>query len=1029
MKQEFEKWLKGIAKMTKKSDGESYSEDAITKYLEAIDFVKKNYNYDLYEYNDTNELTAIKNKLLSDNKFVENNNIEHDIYIKSIDLYIKFIKINKKTNNVSKYTWSPIFKKIAKKLLEYKNKREELVDLMYEILIENGQLNDEESGYNLDSYKGKRCRYDDFDPFSFMNRMAMSTFEKRTNFIRLFIKKTGIKCDVPKDYYGLPSVNNQFTCFISFKDSRNPNDIDDFWEFFEVALKYIDDKSYEEQFIFLYDKIMLKPRCNFYVTAALFRIDTNFYFSLDSVNRKYLNKIMKLDINECPDGKKYVDILKEIKNYISQSNEYTSLVDFSSRAWEDSNTIVKFTKSWTYNPGDNAFDWDYCYENGVMTLKYDEIGDLKKYKNKKELIDNVVSLYGSNSTNVKCAIDDFFNNIKKDDVIICKNNNNILLGYGIVLDDKYIFDDSREKNKHIRHVKWLCRGNWVIPTNLLVAKKTLTDITKYDDFANKLLKIMNNNYDLKDVLTIALLNIHSKTEDSYISLNDIYSEVESIRHIPNPNNGASIRACLEKNCRESTVFSGTELFISKEIGSGLYQSIYYSKINHYYCPINYEDFNNFQNGVKVSFKKINTMKVGDYLYLCVGNQNKDILSGIYAVAEIIELQDNEVLCKIKISSNGLMLAPRKIFEEHVNVLRSINLFKDGYKILSYILGSNEEVTLNNTISEIEEIEEKEDLLSKNIIYYGGPGCGKSFKVKQLYCKNRELYERVTFYSDYTNSEFVGQLIPVKKDNELSYEIEPGPFTKALEKALNNSNKNVYLIIEEINRGNAAAIFGDIFQLLDRSKSEENYGESEFDITNYIIEQYIKDKLKRSDYSKIVIPANLSIIATMNTSDQNVYILDSAFKRRFEMEYISNKFDNSSYDQKIANLLVPMKKLEITWKKFIQQINNAILEENSFGVNSEDKQIGKYFIEASYLLTKDKYEKNNYELESKKFAEKVLSYLWEDISKLNRKNWFKHDLKSFEDVVDIFVKEGIDVFGENIKIRLDSINKESNEENV
>ena len=323
--------------------------------------------------------------------------------------------------------------------------------------------------------------------------------------------------------------------------------------------------------------------------------------------------------------------------------------------------------------------------------------------------------------------------------------------------------------------------------------------------------------------------------------------------------------------------------------------------------------------------------------------------------------------------------------------------------------------------------------STNIIYYGGPGCGKSKRVERKYCQDEKTYIRTTFYPDYTNSDFIGQLIPKydKEKEKLIYDIQAGPFTKVLELAYKpeNINKNVYLIIEEINRGNAAAIFGDIFQLLDRTAT----GESEYKISNYIIEKYLKDNLDLDLENKIEIPANLTIIATMNTSDQNVYTLDSAFKRRWKMKYISNKFeideDSKEYDKELGELNVPIKNLNITWKDFNTKINKAIIEQNTFGINSEDKQLGKYFVGTSDLISSEIYETNNFEEASKIFAEKVLMYLWEDIAKLKPSDWFREDIKTLEKLLDNYQEIGIDVFSENIKNKLkDGISK-TEQENV
>lgn len=300
----------------------------------------------------------------------------------------------------------------------------------------------------------------------------------------------------------------------------------------------------------------------------------------------------------------------------------------------------------------------------------------------------------------------------------------------------------------------------------------------------------------------------------------------------------------------------------------------------------------------------------------------------------------------------------------------------------------------------------------NVIYYGIPGCGKSWiaddKAKELTNKNEDFIIRTTFYPDYNNSDFIGQIIPKIDENDQNnvlYDIQSGPFTNALVKAIDNPSSYVCLIIEEINRGNAAAIFGDLFQLLDRNEK----GESVYSIENYTIAKYLEKNCKNSayDFSEIRIPSNLVLIGTMNTSDQNVFTLDTAFKRRWNMKYITNDVDNS----KFAKEIVPM--INIEWKEFVRGINNAITHNgNDLGINGEDKQIGAYFI------SDQEWKKINTSSEKKAariFAEKVLSYIWEDVAKLDKKTLFNGDYNRFEDVLKDFLenKDVLDVdFGGN-----------------
>ena len=292
----------------------------------------------------------------------------------------------------------------------------------------------------------------------------------------------------------------------------------------------------------------------------------------------------------------------------------------------------------------------------------------------------------------------------------------------------------------------------------------------------------------------------------------------------------------------------------------------------------------------------------------------------------------------------------------------------------------------------------------NIILYGVPGAGKSWTIKEEYCDDETRMERLVFHPDYTYSDFVGQIMPViNDDGSVSYVFNPGPFTKLMKKAYNNPDELFYLIIEEVNRGNAPAIFGDIFQLLDRKKD----GSSEYAITNADIAKVVYEK----ENHKVSIPSNMSILCTMNTSDQNVFTLDTAFQRRWNMRLIQNRFRDTESERKFAETRIL--DTDVTWEKFFNEINKIILSNNIRMTSAEDKRLGAHFVAIEDLeyVTGD-------DMHNKKFPEKVLKYLWDDAFKFNKENIFDLEkVQSLEDVIDSFMKyeknERFKVFKENI----------------
>ena len=277
------------------------------------------------------------------------------------------------------------------------------------------------------------------------------------------------------------------------------------------------------------------------------------------------------------------------------------------------------------------------------------------------------------------------------------------------------------------------------------------------------------------------------------------------------------------------------------------------------------------------------------------------------------------------------------------------------------------------------------------IYYGAPGTGKSHRIKkqleELNVPKGNIF-RTTFHPDSDYSSFVGAYKPTMKkqyrydgkvkakyyedddlagakrddviiDKVIQYDFIPQTFIKAYTQAYKNPNENVYLIIEEINRGNCAQIFGDLFQLLDR----DDNGVSEYPIkADSDLKMYLEGELgKNHDGIKdgeLCLPSNLYIWATMNTSDQSLFPIDSAFKRRWDWEYEPIKYKNTDWVIEIGHN-------KYSWTSFQHIINDKIFEATS----SEDKMLGDYFVKPC-----------NNVISEKQFINKVLFYLWNDVCK-------------------------------------------------
>ena len=288
--------------------------------------------------------------------------------------------------------------------------------------------------------------------------------------------------------------------------------------------------------------------------------------------------------------------------------------------------------------------------------------------------------------------------------------------------------------------------------------------------------------------------------------------------------------------------------------------------------------------------------------------------------------------------------------------------------------------INTTISVRKRINSE----SLQQIFYGAPGTGKSHTINKITeAQPKENVFRTTFHPDSDYSTFVGCYKPtmterpirnvageVVKENDnavmekvITYSFCPQSFTKAYVRAW-QINEPVYLVIEEINRGNCAQIFGDLFQLLDRKDGFSEYPiKADNDLSRHLADQFlnnsregIPENVKNGE--ELVLPDNLYIWATMNTSDQSLFPIDSAFKRRWDWKYVPISNAGKNWEIKVDNK-------RYDWWAFLQEINKKIGE----ATNSEDKKLGYYFCKAT-----------NGTISAETFVGKVIFYIWNDVFK-------------------------------------------------
>lgn len=431
-------------------------------------------------------------------------------------------------------------------------------------------------------------------------------------------------------------------------------------------------------------------------------------------------------------------------------------------------------------------------------------------------------------------------------------------------------------------------------------------------------------------------------------------------------------------------------------------------------------------------------KKAEYIILTDMQVSQGILNGWKKLTERDPLP--RAIQKLCVPTSGNQF---DVYDSQGNLIKSDSL----EKIIKHTPDIVDILNDNNPLTSAKFNLNRSSFTPTQIIYYGVPGCGKSYEVNKVINAELDKYGitdkeyhkvRCVFHPEYCNADFVGQIYPyVKPDNGgVEYRFKPGPFAEIVRRAYRNPAEPFFLVVEEINRGNAAAIFGEMFQLLDRIRPEDGpeelsgniYGTgwSSYGVTNIDVNAYIRqkstdnpekieyddsvpygDKIKFINNTAVRLPPNISIYATMNTNDQNVFTLDNAFQRRFKSKMIRNVLDENSDQYKTE-----IDDTGVYWGDFRKWINEKILLPQTAILKADDKCLGGWFITGEKIDGVDKIKKED-------FAEKVLKYLWDDVFKRNKSGeiFVKDDkVNSLSDLIDAFeTSDGFESFEKIFKM--------------
>ena len=782
------------------------------------------------------------------------------------------------------YTWIPFYKEFGQKLLKFRNDRKPLVKWIYDNI--DGTL----IKHFKDAPDGRPVP--DTDPFTVMAIINRGiTYNKKFELCQQFKSFLNISAPVPKEFSGVPEMNNQRSNFIGFEDRRKEGDIERLWNLFELAVL---DENIEEAYDALNGQFLIK----YIITMGLFWIRPDKFLALDGNNRDKLVKFGIASFNgEFVPYKEYKAIMERLDTKMASGEiECSNYVEFSHMAYTQSggkykvgtNTSNSVKSYWTFSPGEQATMWDFCVSEGVMCMGWDKLGDYSQYPSLEKTNQAIKHLYPTEGSakNDTLAVWQFANEIKEGDVVFAKKGRNIIIGRGIVESD-YIYDDHLPNYKHIRKVKWTNVGEW--KTDDMHAMKTLTNVTRYKDYVDRLNALIDENKP----------SVHKDSTDKQ------YWWLTGSPKYWSPSN-------------------------DWEVGDDIDYTLYNEKGNK-----------------RRVFKHFMEAKPGD---LVIAYESTPVLQ-IVGIGRVVSETDGEVLYIRKIEE---LLSPvpyteilnNPILKKSEPVMNRcqgslFRLTNDEYKeVMRLIRKDNPEPI----IEEEEQTEEHEtytdkDFLrqvymnehqlqtlksllmrKKNLILQGAPGVGKTFAAQRLAyaimgVKDVSRVKVIQFHQNYSYEDFV---IGYKPNAEGGFSLVNGIFYEFCQQARVHREMPYFLIIDEINRGNLSKIFGELLQLI-----EADYRDQPLQLA------YNKQRFS--------VPSNLYIIGMMNTADRSLAMIDYALRRRFSFFEIKPGFETEAFNNDIS-------KLEISKLK---ELINAIIELNK--VITDDDSLGSGFcIGHSYL---------------------------------------------------------------------------------
>ena len=763
------------------------------------------------------------------------------------------------------YSWIPFYKELSQKLLKFRNDRQPLIDWIY------SNIKSEYIKHLKDAPDGRRVA--DIDPFTvyaIFNRGI--AHDKRIEICQLFKNYLGASAPVPKDFDGIPVMNTQRSNFMAFANKREKGDIERLWNVFEDAVL---GKDIENSYNALEFQFLVK----FNLTFGLFWIRPDSYLPLDSRSQSMLESIgITFDNTKFLRYKEYRDVMNRLDEKMQKGAlGFTNYAEFSYAAYlktskkqetentNDSNAIAY----WIYAPGEQAVFWDEYYQDGIMGLGWNKIGDLREYRKQQDLIAPLKQYYGAETSQKNSAdmLYSFAYEMKPGDIVFAKKGRSLIVGRGVVTSD-YYYDNSHEPQPHLRKVNWTHKGEW--KSDSMLAMKTLTNITRYTDDIKQLNGLIDGHYNVEEPL--------DSPNDNYWWL------------VGNPK-----------------IWSLSNM----EVGEEQEYTLYNENGNPRRV---FQNFLNAKKGDKViGYEARPTQKVVSLLEISKENDGKTIgfkktetLPEPISFSTLRATPGLENMDYMKNQQGSFFKVTPDEYDIIMELIRGVLTKKESYEPYTDKKFLEEVFVTENDFFKLRNLL----LRKKNLILQGAPGVGKTFAAKRLaYAimgeKDDSRVMQVQFHQNYSYEDFV---MGYKPNENGGFYLSYGIFHKFCQCASIDKERPYFFIIDEINRGNLSKIFGELLMLI-----ESDY----------------RDKPIQLSYNDetFAVPSNIYIIGMMNTADRSLAMIDYALRRRFSFFEMKPGFETEAFNNHISIWASTSLRKLIT---AIIDLNKVIADDDSLG---------------------------------------------------------------------------------------------------